>query len=263
MAASSPVYDTNDEEPVTRPDLRTQEGIGTNATGGGRGDKKNAKKGAGQAGDKTGEGADQPQIGTGSTSSTGTGSNQNESAADKNSKSKTKDDFEFNPQYPSHRGSARRVLKAAGKHRKVMWIGTGIAGSTIGTGVVVFFMLIPLKIESITTNLQNKMFASSENAVSNEESNMLSDYVKRAVLPALTKCRGTSVDKRCNPVFGQTDNPVDALYKGWSQARLENKLATDYGIEFRAVKHGSVTKYYMKAPTIKNPNGDDITKFQT
>ncbi|HTB48526.1 MAG TPA: hypothetical protein VK712_00400, partial [Verrucomicrobiae bacterium] len=116
-------------------------------------------------------------------------------------------------------------------------------------------------IEHIVDNLQSRFFATSENAVGNETENMLSTYVKSYVLPALTKCHGTSIDKSCNPVFGTSSNPVTALYTGWSNARLENKLASDYGIEFRAVKHGAVYKYYMKAPGIKNPNGDDITAF--
>lgn len=169
--------------------------------------------------------------------------------------------FKFDPNDPKHRGSIRMVMRAASGHKKGFLIGGALAGGLVATVVVFFFMLIPLKLESIVTNLQNHFFASSENAMENEVENMFSNYVKKSVLPALTKCGGNSIDKNCNPLFGKTTNPVNALYKGWSNARLENKLAEDYGIEFKAVKSGSVTKYYMKGPGISNPNGEDITKF--
>jgi len=171
------------------------------------------------------------------------------------------DDFQFNPQDKSQRGNIRQTLRAAGRHRKAIFIGSGLAVGAVSTLVVVFLMLIPLKIEHIVTNIQSRFFASSESALDKEGESLLSNYIKRSVLPALTKCRGTTLDKNCNPNFGTVDNPIDALYKGWSQARLENKLAENYGIEFRAVKSGLVTRYYMKAPGIKNPNGDDITAF--
>jgi hypothetical protein len=184
------------------------------------------------------------------------------SAEDAAVKGQSGDNFIFNPREATHRSSFRHVLKAAGKNRKVMLIGGGATTGIVGLAVVVFFMLIPLKIEHIVNNLQSRFFATSEQAVQDQSERMLSQYIKKHVLPALTQCSGTTIDKKCNPAFGNTTNPVDALYKGWSNARLENRLAVNYGIEFRAVKHGSVTKYYMKAPGISNPNGDDITKFQ-
>lgn len=140
-----------------------------------------------------------------------------------------------------------------------MLIGTGLSTGVVGLTVVIFFMLIPLKIEHIISNLQNRFFATSENAVDKETSNMLSDYVKKSVLPALTSCKGTSIDKSCNPAFGPSTNPVDALYNGWTQARLENKLASNYGIEFRYNKVNH--RYYMKVPGVTSSAGDDITNF--
>ena len=172
---------------------------------------------------------------------------------------KADNDFQFNPRDKSQRGNLRLVLKAAGKHRKAMLIGGGATTGIVGLVVVVFLMLIPLKIEHIVNNLQTRFFSTSENAVERQSENMLSMYIKRHVLPALSKCSGSTIDKNCNPEFGESNNPVDALYKGWSNNRLENKLATKYGIEFQYNKH--TNKYYMKAPGITNPNGDDISKF--
>jgi hypothetical protein len=183
-------------------------------------------------------------------------SEDKEGKGDKGGKGK---EFTFNPHDRSDRGSTRKVLRAANKHKKLMLIGTGLSTGVIGLIVAVFFVLIPLKIEHIVTNLQNRFFSSSENAVDKQSENLLSDYVKKYVMPALTRCSGSSIDKNCNPAFGKTSNPVDALYKGWSQARLENKLAENYGIEFRYNKYNR--RYYMKVPGITNPKGDDITSF--
>ena len=155
--------------------------------------------------------------------------------------------------------SAYKKYQAIVKEHKGILFGGVAAGSIIATLGVVFFMLIPLKIEHIINNLQNHFYASSENAVSNAEENFLSTYIKRYVLPALTKCGGDTIDKNCNPNIGVTgNNPVKAMYKGWAQARLEYKLAENYGVEFKAKKVGGVTKYYMKAPGIVGDQ--DITK---
>jgi hypothetical protein len=171
------------------------------------------------------------------------------------------DGFKFNPNDPKDRGNMKMVLRGAGKHKKAFLIGGGATTGIVGLIVVVFFMLIPLKIEHIVSKLESRFTSTSQNAVENASERMLSIYIKKHVLPALTKCSGTTLDRNCNPHFGNTTNPVDAMYKGWSNARLENKLATKYGIEFKAVRHGSQVRYYMKAPGVGNPAGDDITKF--
>lgn len=169
-------------------------------------------------------------------------------------------DIVFNPHDPSHRGNLRRVLRAAGRNRRAVVLGTAGAAGAAGSLAVLFFVLIPLKIEHIVTNLENRFFATSENALQKESDNMLSDYIKRYVIPTITSCHEHStISKDCNPAFNNTANPVDAMYKGWSQARVENKLASKYGIEIRFDQRAH--KYYMKAPGIKNGKGDDITRF--
>jgi hypothetical protein len=169
--------------------------------------------------------------------------------------------FSFNPNDKAQRGRTRIVLRGVGINRRTAFLGIGAATGIGGLIAVLFLILIPLKIEHIVTNLENRFMSSSENAIDQESENMLSDYVKRYVIPALSKCSGTTLDKDCNPLIGGNGNPVLNVYKGWSNARLENKLADDYGIEFKAVKNGSVTKYYMKVPGVTSPNGDDISSF--
>jgi hypothetical protein len=165
----------------------------------------------------------------------------------------------FNPNDSKQRGNINLVLRAAGsgnkkgKSTRLILLGAGAGAGVVATFVVVFFMLIPLKVEHIIKNLEKDFESTSNNAVDEETQKMLSNYIKHHVLPALTKCSGSTIDKNCNPHFANTDNPVTALYKGWSDARLEHTLATKYGIEFR--------KYFAKAPGLNPDGGDDITKF--
>ena len=248
------VYDDDSSgEPITRPDLHAMESgeeqsaaDQPDTTRSSEAGKKNKKRGFFNRGGDSGGAA-------GEVASSLSGAEKGNSSGEAN--------FSFNPHDKNDRGNIKKVLKAAGGNRKGLMVGGGAAAGIIGLVFVVFFMLIPLKIEHIVSNLEKRFTSTSQDAVSRTSERMLSKYVKKHVLPALTQCSGTTLDKNCNPHFGNSNNPVDALYKGWSDARLENKLATKYGIEFKAVKHGSVTKYYMKGPGVGNPNGDDITKF--
>ena len=151
------------------------------------------------------------------------------------------------------------LINAVRQNKKGLLVGGGAAGGIVTIILVLIMSMIPLKIESIVSNLQSHFFSSSENAVQKESENMLSKYITRYVLPGLSTCGGSTIDRSCYTKISGTKNPITNLYKAWSNARLENKLATDYGLEFRAVKSGSTTKYYMKAPGILQKGGEDIT----
>jgi len=150
----------------------------------------------------------------------------------------------YNPKEKT--GAFKSALKANGLNRKRLLLGGGGIAGALTILVLIFLMLIPLKIEHIVTNLQNRFFSSSNNAVQNETQQMLSNYVKSYVLPALKKCSGSTIDKNCNVHLSSSTNPVSALYKGWADAKLEYKLANDYKIEF--IYDKGKNRYYMRAP---------------
>ncbi|HSX36567.1 MAG TPA: M23 family metallopeptidase [Patescibacteria group bacterium] len=163
--------------------------------------------------------------------------------------------FNFNPGEKGNTGTLGRVLAAARGNKKKALAGGGIAGAIIGFIAIIFFMLIPLKIEHIVQNLQNRFFATSENAVQGETQKMFTLYIERHVLPGYQGKCGTTIDSRCSAVGLNGTNPVSNLYKSWANAKLENKLATKYGIEFKYDK--ATGNWYLKAPGT-NGNGDNI-----
>lgn len=145
-----------------------------------------------------------------------------------------------------------KALKGSLKQRRKVLAGGGAAAG-VGTIVLVtFFMLIPLKIEHVMSNLEQHFFATTENAAEKETSILLTGYIRR-ILPSYKTCGGT-INKDCKVKLSGS-GPVTNLYKTWSNARLENKLATDYGIEFKYDKTGK--NWYLKAPGT-NSGGDNI-----
>lgn len=134
-------------------------------------------------------------------------------------------------------GFLRRQL---GKRYRIFLIsGSGVI--VIGLSLLFFTLLAPLKILHIVNNLQSHFYAAGENAVQRETDALFSDYVKKYVLPAVKNCPG-EISKSCNPITG--GGLVSQLFKGWRNAKLEEKLASDYGLEFKYV-HGS---FWIKTP---------------
>lgn len=154
---------------------------------------------------------------------------------------------------PTDRKSRVKLFLKANR-RKALIGGGGLTGIALIVAAG-FMLLIPLKIEHMVTNLQNRTFASSESAVSETTQNMFERYMVTKVLPAYKDC-GTTVSKNCTPKdFGA--NPVGNLYRSWSDARLENTLAEKYGIEFKYDK--SQNTWTLKAPG-EGSKGVDIGK---
>lgn len=132
------------------------------------------------------------------------------------------------------------------KNRKKSLIGGGIVGAIIGLIIAAFMALIPLKIEHVVQNLQKHFFATSENALQNETEHLYEDYMIRHVLPSYKSCY-TVVTSKCSvSSIAGGKNPVTNLYKTWANAKLETKLATDYGIEFSYDRTGKT--WMLKAP---------------
>ncbi len=132
--------------------------------------------------------------------------------------------------------------------KKQAAVGGGAIAGLGGIGLIMFFLLIPLKIESMVVNLEHRFFATAKNAVQKETDNAFRMFLKREIGPALAKgdCRGY-VSKDCTlNLPGNGRNPVTNLYKTWNQAKIENTLADKYGIELRFDRR--TRTYYMKSP---------------
>jgi len=158
----------------------------------------------------------------------------------------------YNPNDSKRGLRARSWLR---RNRRPVLIGGGVAGGLAGSLVGILFILAPLKIEHIVTNLQNHFMATSESAIQTQTQKMFTEYVEKHVIPGYNgKCK-TTIDSRCSALSPVGNNPVSNMYKSWSQAKLENKLATDYNIEFK--KNTANNRWYLKAPGT-DVNGDDI-----
>jgi hypothetical protein len=180
----------------------------------------------------------------------------------RNSESQPQNNFSYSPGKDGKRGGLGGALK--GKlGRKAALLAVGSIGGGASLFIVAFFLLIPLKIESIVSDLESHFFSSADSATEKESDNMFSGYMK-SLLPALRSCGDKTtavVNKSCNPNFGNGTNPVRALYKGWRQANLETKLSKDYGIEFQFDRgaNGRRGQWYLKTPTTTgegDPLGD-------
>jgi hypothetical protein len=127
------------------------------------------------------------------------------------------------------KGLSRLFNSNSGLKKKVAIAGGAAGGSAI-ISVLVFLALLPLKIEHIVTNLESKYAAAGSQAVDTETQNLFSQYVTKQIMPNLNKgaCHST-IDPTCVSVADGT-TPVGKLFAAWKQGKLEQKLATKYGI---------------------------------
>jgi len=135
----------------------------------------------------------------------------------------------------------------------------GSAAAIVIALVIGFMFILPLKIMHIVTNLQSHFFSTAESAVEKETDHLFGSYVKHNVMAALrqNKCRSTKIDRFCSVASTGSSLPA-ALYNGWKDARLENKLADKYGLEF----HKQGGQIYMKTPDLPG-NGIDISDLDS
>jgi hypothetical protein len=134
--------------------------------------------------------------------------------------------------------------------------GGGIALGITGIFVAIFVALLPLKLNHIVQNLQDKFFGTSEAAVQKQTDNLMDTYIRKHVLPGLKgTCTTRNITKDCISKQVAGDSKASKLFRGWKDSHLENKLANDYGIEF--YKKGN--SFYVKTPELGN--GANIDDF--
>jgi len=147
---------------------------------------------------------------------------------------------------PDKPGFIRRQL---GRRNRIFLIG-GTATTITVIAIVIFLSLLPFKIMHIMNNLQSHFFSTSENAMQTETNALFSNYLRKYVMPALKNCP-TNVNRTCNPIT--QGSLVSQLYKGWRNAHFEEKLATNYGLQFKYNKNSG--HYYLSAPGL---SGDGL-----
>lgn len=154
---------------------------------------------------------------------------------------------------------AGRLAKAANffwgskrRRRNTVIGGTG-AGTVMGIIVGFMLMMAPLKVVSMFQNLQDHFFGASEQAVGDMTEKLMQHYLVKKVMPGMVdnKCTSTKVSKSCARV-SDSSTPVGQLFAAWKDARLENKLANDYGIEIIRENRGGRNQFYLKTPNISN-----------
>ncbi|MEX1059297.1 MAG: hypothetical protein WEC17_02610, partial [Candidatus Saccharimonadales bacterium] len=140
-----------------------------------------------------------------------------------------------------------------GRKRKAAIFG-GMAAAIIAAIIAAFLFLIPLKILHIVNNLQARFYATAENAVEKETEKLFSGYVLGKMLAG---CKSDIIDQNCNPYNGTT--LVTRLYRGWSDGRLEEKLRKQSGLEIKKVGG----RYYMRFNPTDQIDLTDLTKNKT
>lgn len=158
----------------------------------------------------------------------------------------------INPASFTPMGFVKGLFKGRGRKAAA---GGGLGLGVIGLIIGALLIMIPLKIEHIVQNLEKHFFSSANQAVGDETDTMMKNWIKGPLATALrggscTKSGKTFISKDCKlNISGNSSNPVVNLYTAWSQAKLENDLADNYGIEIVYDKSGPGT-YYLKAPGI-------------
>ncbi len=140
-------------------------------------------------------------------------------------------------------GFLRAPMTVFGTRRKKVVAGGAVGGIIVTASIFIFLSLIPLKIMHIVNNLQNRFYATSENAIQKQTDVIFKRYIREKVLPSYRNC-GTTISRDCSVIVSGS-NPVSNLYKTWANARIENKLADNHGIEFQKRPSG----WYMITPS--------------
>jgi hypothetical protein len=224
MAEPAPIYEPEDEQPVTRPDLHTIEGGGETSE-----PRRGHLSVAGKEKTKSPEELEDDEKGGGFY---------------KPDQAESEEQGKLGAAERQIGGGLKKeenkLIKLANyftglSTNKKLLMGGGGALGIVSIFIFIFLTLLPLKINHIVNNLQSRFFASSEQAVSRRTDYLFSAYIKRHVLPSFNNCPGVgssrTITKDCiAPIEGET--PAAKLFRGWREARLENKLAENYGIEF-------------------------------
>lgn len=119
-------------------------------------------------------------------------------------------------------------------NKKRAAIAGGVLGVGMGGGMFLLWNTLPFKVLGVFTNIEDTFFSSFNDASDKMTHNLMRHYIVRRVMPGMIAggCTTTKINKSC-AMISNADNPVEALYNTWRDAKLETKLANDHGIEIR------------------------------
>lgn len=149
--------------------------------------------------------------------------------------------------YRNEGGGKDKKKKDTKASRNKKLIGVGATGGITALIIALLLSLIPLKIVALMDTLQNRFFGEAESLVSKRTEKLFDSYVKKHVLPGLTggACTTTmTADRSCFHAEPGA-NPASRLFHAWSDARLENKMALNYGLEISS--NASTGTFNLKA----------------
>lgn len=176
------------------------------------------------------------------------------------------DEDKLNKGYTGKEGEKKtltsRMAHSNSKLKKKIAVAGAAAGGSVVVGIIVFLALLPLKIQHIITNLENHFSAASNQAIDTEMQNFYSEYVKKNVLPYINRngCR-TTVNANC--VYGtEGKGAVGKLYAAWTQGRLEQKMATNYGIVISRSGTGAGYRLTVHGQDFKIGSDHDIFNIE-
>ena len=164
-----------------------------------------------------------------------------ESPSSLNSSEEAGDEDEYPQGFYSPKNSnqnQKNFKSSAEKKRSKLWIVGALGGGGIISVIISLLLLIPLKIETMIHNLENRFFSLPTLSLNLATTHMFSRYIVSYVVPAYKNC-GTTINRHCHvAVYNPGANPVKNMYHAWAQDRLEQKLYTDYGISFELHPNG-------------------------
>lgn len=135
--------------------------------------------------------------------------------------------FRFNPSDQTTKGKIKMMLR--GNTKRNVTIGGLFVGGAVGA-VFIFISFLPLRIVSSIADLQNTYGAATDDAVGQEGEHLLDRYLISRVLPHIGgRCHST-ISKECSFAKSTGTGPVPTLFNAWHENRIENKLATNYGV---------------------------------
>ncbi len=151
---------------------------------------------------------------------------------------------------------------SSGSRTKKKWaIAGAIGGGSIIASVLIFIALLPLKIEHMISNIDQYFGAQTAQAIDTETEELFSAYITRQVLPGIQngRCRSTAEPGCVGAVSGS--GPVSLLFTAWKDGRLEQKMATKYGIIVGSKGNGNALFLNVEGHDYNMKSGDDIFKL--
>ncbi len=149
--------------------------------------------------------------------------------------------------------------------KKSTWAVIGVGGGGAGLLIGGFMGLLPLKLISTMSTIQDAAFSNVEAASGSMGENLFRYYLVKQVIPGLDgACTQTNISRSCAR-FADGDSPIAQLYNAWRDANLEGKMSSAEGGKIAIEKRGS--SYFMRATGVPEidlgPRGGSELEIRT